>query len=279
MRSRLKTLVAVACVTVAAPVAAQVTLYSGEGFHGPAFTADGTVDNLDNTGFNDRAQSAVVRQGAWQVCEDAYFEGRCVTLRPGDYGSLDRMGMSRKISSIRPLQEGAYNRYRGPYERSYEGGYYRQNYNETEQNAQAYQNGQIYQVPVTSVHAVVGPPEQRCWVERQQVVEDRSGPNIPGAIVGGVIGGVLGHQIGSGRGNDVATAGGAVAGAAIGANVNRGGTQTYDRDVQRCETVPTSSRPDYWDVTYDFRGVRHRVQLSGPPGPTLNVDENGNPVG
>src|SRR5207244_1954967 len=83
-------------------------------------------------------------------------------------------------------------------------------------------------VPVASVRAVVGPPEQRCWVEREQV-QSGGGPNVPGAIVGGVIGGILGHQIGSGRGNDAATAGGAVAGAAIGANVNRGGGEVFDR--------------------------------------------------
>ena len=74
-----------------------------------------------------------------------------------------------------------------------------------------------------SVRAVVGPPEQRCWVERQQVVEDRGNANVGGAIVGALIGGVLGHQIGGGRGRDVATAGGAVAGAAIGSNAGGGG--------------------------------------------------------
>jgi uncharacterized protein YcfJ len=134
----------------------------------------------------------------------------------------------------------------------------------------------VYAVPVTSVRAVVGAPEQRCWVERQQVVAD-TGPNVPGAIVGAVIGGVLGHQVGSGRGNDVATAGGAVAGAAIGANVGRGGTQVYGQDVQRCATVQSNARPAYWDVTYDFRGVRHRVQMTAPPGPTVMVDDSGAP--
>ena len=71
----------------------------------------------------------------------------------------------------------------------------------------------------------MGPPEQRCWVEQQQVTAPK--PNCLGAIIGGVLGGVLGHQVGGGRGNDVATAGGAVAGTAIGANVNRGGTDLY----------------------------------------------------
>ena len=257
MRGMLKTLLGVAGVALAAQAAAQVTLYSDEGFRGRAFNANGTIPNFDGTGFNDRAQSAVVQGGRWEACEDAGFAGRCVVLRPGSYDSLSGMGMSRKISSIRPV---------GDY------GYY-------SNEAPAAYSERLYQVPVRSVHAVVGPPEQRCWVERQQVTEDRSGPNIPGAIVGGVIGGVLGHQIGSGRGNDVATAGGAVAGAAIGANVNRGGTQTYDRDVQRCENVPTSAQPDYWDVSYEFRGVQHRVQMAAPPGPMLTVNGNGEPRG
>jgi len=131
-----------------------------------------------------------------------------------------------------------------------------------------------YQVPVTSVRAVMGAPEQRCWVERQQVVD--TSPNVPGAIVGAVIGGVLGHQVGGGRGRDVATAGGAVAGAAIGANVN-GGKQAYGQDVQRCTTVQSSGPPDYWDVTYNFRGIQHRVQLGAPPAQTITVDETGAP--
>jgi uncharacterized protein YcfJ len=133
----------------------------------------------------------------------------------------------------------------------------------------------LYEVPVTSVRAVMGPPEQRCWVERQQVVAPPEQANVPGAIVGAVIGGVLGHQVGSGRGRDVATAGGAVAGAAIGANVGRG--QVYGQDVQRCTTVAPSGPPAYWDVTYTFRGVGHRVQLGAPPGPTILVDDSGAP--
>lgn len=134
----------------------------------------------------------------------------------------------------------------------------------------------LYTVPVASVHAVVGPPEQRCWVERQQVV-DRGDVNVPGAIAGAVIGGLLGHQIGGGRGRDVATAGGVVAGAAIGANVGRDGGEVYSRDVQRCRTVHRDARPEYWDVTYRFRGQLHRAQFGAPPGRTIVVDADGVP--
>jgi uncharacterized protein YcfJ len=138
----------------------------------------------------------------------------------------------------------------------------------------------LYVAPVTSVRAVIGAPEQRCWVERQQVVEERSdGANVPGAIVGAVIGGVLGHQVGGGRGRDVATAGGAVAGAAIGANVGRGGTTVYSQDIERCVNVERQARPEYWDVTYTFRGIVHRVQMSAPPGRTITVNIDGEPRG
>ena len=89
---------------IAGLASAQVTLYDREGLHGRSFTADRAIDNFDNLGFNDRAASAVVQRGVWQACEDAYFRGRCVTLRPGEYASLDSVGMGNKISSIRPLR-------------------------------------------------------------------------------------------------------------------------------------------------------------------------------
>jgi uncharacterized protein YcfJ len=137
----------------------------------------------------------------------------------------------------------------------------------------------LFVVPVSSVRAVVGAPDQRCWVERRQVVEARNDVNVPGAIVGAVIGGVLGHQVGGGRGRDVATAGGAVAGAAIGANVGRGEAQTYSQDVERCAHADRPAHAEYWDVTYRFRGALHRAQFRTPPGRTITVDANGEPRG
>ncbi len=266
MRTTLRIVLVLAGIVLAAQAAAQITFYEGEGFRGRVFATSHVVDNFARIGFNDRASSVIVERGRWEVCENAHFKGRCVVLRPGSYGSLAAMGMSDRISSVRALPPQAHYQYEAPpppvpapvYE-------YRQRPNE-----------RLYVVNVTTVRAVVGPPEQRCWVERQQVVEPSS-PNVPGAIVGAVIGGVLGHQIGGGRGQDVATAGGAVAGAAIGANAGRG-SQVYTQDVQRCATVP-SSRPAYWDVTYYFRGQEHHIQMSAPPGPTITVNGRGEPRG
>jgi len=238
---------------VAQGALAQIVFYEHEGLRGRVFSADRRIDNFEDYGFNDRASSAIVESGEWEVCDDAYFRGRCVTLRPGQYTSLSAFGMNDRISSVRPL--------RGQPQYSYA---YYPHYGE-----------QLYQADVVAVRAVVGPPEQRCWVEQQQVVRENQ-PNIGGAIIGGVLGGVLGHQIGSGRGNDVATAVGAVGGAAVGANVNRG-DQVYTQNVQRCAAVPGSARPSYWDVTYLFRGQTHRAQLGFAPGATITVNEVGEP--
>jgi uncharacterized protein YcfJ len=268
MQTTLKALFAVAAVGFATQAAAKITFYEGEGFRGRAFTADKQVWNFEKLGFNDRASSAVVDRGRWEVCEDARFEGKCVVLRPGSYDSLSRMGLNNRISSVRPVTRTAgYENHPAPEPLAAPTYDYRRRAGE-----------RLYEAPVTSVRAVVGPPERRCWVERQQVVEDRGGANVPGAIAGAVIGGVLGHQVGGGRGQDIATAGGAVAGAAVGANVGRGGGGVYDRDVQRCENV-SGGRPEYWDVTYNFKGIQHRAQMSAPPGRTVTVNGNGEPRG
>jgi uncharacterized protein YcfJ len=261
MHTILKSLLAMTGLALAMQAGAQVTLYSGEGFHGRQLDIDRPMWDLDRTDFNDRASSIVVQGGEWQACEDSHFHGRCVILRPGEYPSLDRMGMNDRISSIRPVGGSRPAEYQAP---------------EPPPPPQAYQqqpSDAVYQAPVTSVRAVVGPPEQRCWVERERV---EGGANVPGAIIGGIVGGVLGHQIGSGRGRDVATGVGAVGGAAVGANVGRG---SYSQDVQHCENVSQNMRPDYWDVTYEFRGQEHRAQLGSPPGRTITVNEYGEPRG
>jgi len=94
-----------------------------------------------------------------------------------------------------------------------------------------------------------------------------------------VIGGILGHQIGGGTGRDIATVGGAVAGGALGANIgrDRDGRPVTTQNVQRCENVAGDPRPEYWDVSYEFRGRDYRVQMTSPPGSTISVNRQGEP--
>ena len=250
------------------PSVAQITFYEREDFDGRSFTTRDQIDNFERNGFNDRASSVVVVGESREVCEDARFGGRCVVLRPGRYPSLAAMGLNDRISSVRAVRATTRlddNRYiPAPV------GLY---------NYQRRDNERLYEARVVSVRAVVGTPEQRCWVEREQVIQDQNNANVPAAIAGAIIGGILGHQVGGGRGNDVATAGGAIAGAAVGANIGRdsGGQQVYSQNVQRCTSVPSQVRPDYWDVIYNFRGEEHRVQMTTPPGATVTVNEQGEP--
>jgi uncharacterized protein YcfJ len=268
LNATLRSALAVAGVAIAAQATAQVTFYEREGFEGRSFTTEKQIGNFERYGFNDRASSVVVVRDRWEVCEDARFSGRCIVLRPGRYPSLAAMGLNDRVSSVRTVRRDARiedNRYAPAPVAVYDN--HRRN------------SERLYEANVTSVRAVVGPPEQRCWVEREQVVQDRSSANVPAAIAGAVIGGVLGHQVGGGRGKDIATAGGAVAGAALGANIGRegGGQQVYTQDVQRCASAPSQSRPDYWDVTYNFRGQDHRMQMTAAPGPTVTVNGQGEP--
>ena len=268
MNSKLKTALAVSAALMATQAFAGITFYEREGFRGRAFTTEKQVRNFERFGFSDRASSVIVDRGRWEVCEDVQFGGHCVVLRRGNYDSLRAMGLNNRVSSVRPAQPRSH-AVEAPAPTPVPVYEYRQRPNE-----------RTYEANVTAVRAVVGPPERRCWVEKQEVVQQprSSEPNIGGAIVGGILGGVLGHQVGGGRGKDVATAGGAVAGAAIGANVGResGPAVVSTRDVQRCERG-ASGPPQYYDVTYEFRGMEHHAQMSAPPGPTIVVNASGVP--
>jgi len=264
MNKSFKPLLGIAAVTLAAHASAQVTFYEGEHFRGRTFAANGEVRNFAQTGFNDRASSVVVDRGRWEVCEDAFFKGRCVVLRRGSYDSLGGMGMENRISSVRRVDDSRHYDNEVPYSLAHPNYEHRRIPNE-----------RLREVPVTSARAVMGPPEQRCWVERSQVGE-RKELNVPGAVIGGVLGGILGHQIGSGTGKTVATIGGAVGGGALGANVDRIRDPQSGKEVRRCENV-ASQTPQYWDVTYNYQGVQHHVQMTTPPGAMIAVNPQGEP--
>lgn len=252
-----------------APVVSYVTFFEHDAFEGQSFTADRRIGSFGRYGFNNRASSVVVVGERWEVCDEPQFGGRCLILRPGNYGSLRSMGMNDRLSSARPVNR----------ETRFDDDRYAPTPTHIGPDYRRRQDERLYEVNVSSVRAVVGSPEQRCWIEREQVVQDSGNANVPGAIVGAIIGGILGHQIGGGTGKDVATVGGAVAGAAIGANAGRdsGDDHASFHEVRRCEQWSGQARTQYWDVTYYFRGVEHRVQMTSPPGRTITVNERGEP--
>lgn len=264
MDATLRNALAVAVLAAATNAAAQITFYEQENFQGRSFTTQKQVGNFERHGFNDRASSAIVLRDRWEVCVDARFSGGCVVLRPGRYPSLAAMGINNRVSSVRTVNRTARvedNRYAPPPLPVYD--------------SRRRNNERVHEAEVTSARAVFGQSRERCWVEREQVGGDA---NVGGAVLGAILGGVLGHQVGGGRGKDAATAGGAIAGAAIGANVGRDDNSLQTQNVRRCASAP-SQRPDYWDVTYIFRGQEHRMQMASRPGRTVTVNGRGEPRG
>ena len=83
----------------------RAVLYEYSGFGGRTFVIEGdVVNNLDRTGFNDRASSIRIEGGYWMFCTDMNFQGTCRTFGPGEYASLP-WDVDRKISSGRRIAE------------------------------------------------------------------------------------------------------------------------------------------------------------------------------
>jgi uncharacterized protein YcfJ len=261
----IKAAFAVSALVLASQAMAQVVLYEREGFRGRSVAVNGELRNVERRALGDKAASAVVERGRWEVCEQPRFQGRCAVLRRGNYPDLGAAGLQWDIASIRPAREGR--RYdlepQASVGQDYE---YRRRASE-----------RTTEVPIRQVRAIMGAANQRCWVERQAVAVPNQNSNVGGAVAGALIGGILGHQVGGGTGRDAATVAGVVGGAAIGNNVGRNNQGGYaTQDVQRCENV--QGAPAYYEVTYDYRGTPHSVQMSAPPaGNTIIVNERGEP--
>ena len=87
--------------------AGEIALFDGENFQGANVVFRDAVPDLEPTGFNDRAASISVRDGTWEVCFDANFQGACMRLAPGDYSRLDPP-FNDSISSLRQVDGAEY---------------------------------------------------------------------------------------------------------------------------------------------------------------------------
>jgi len=90
------------CALLAAGTAmAEVTFFEGTNFSGRRLALDRATSNFETSGFNDRAESAIIVGGRWEVCQDWNFGGDCSILEPGRYPTLG--AWSNRISSARPV--------------------------------------------------------------------------------------------------------------------------------------------------------------------------------
>jgi hypothetical protein len=103
MNVLLKPCLAATALAVSLSSAAQVTLYGQENLRGRAITLDESVADLVGSRLDDRASSIFVRDGNWQLCSEPHFRGTCITVGPGEYGSLRAAGLNNRVSSVREL--------------------------------------------------------------------------------------------------------------------------------------------------------------------------------
>jgi hypothetical protein len=82
-----------------------IILYEHVFFKGRDQALYDDVRNLREFRFNDGASSIRVISGVWEVCGDADFQGRCVTVR-GNEPDLTQMQFNDQISSVRLLSGG-----------------------------------------------------------------------------------------------------------------------------------------------------------------------------
>ena len=283
LNDRISSVRRVAGTPAPVPMVPSATFYEQEGFRGRSYAAHESNGNFDRAGLSVRAASIDVQVGRWDVCEDPRFGGKCVSLQPGRYPSIASLGLSDRVASARAF--GADGKIVIGADGN--GGEWGRGNGMGESNGRPPQgvfdprrrdNEPLYEAQVKSVRQIVATSDQqRCYVNQDPVPASRDA-NVGAAIAGALLGGILGHQVGGGSGKDIATIGGVIAGAAIGSRV--GGRMADGRAedaAQRCTTTQAQGQPAYWDVTYDFRGIEHRVQMTTPPQQTIRVNAEGEP--
>jgi hypothetical protein len=81
--------------------AADLTLYANDDYQGRALGVVIDERHLGVLNFDKRASSLVVEKGTWVLCSDEDYGGRCLTLGPGRYASLQALGLDDEVSSVR----------------------------------------------------------------------------------------------------------------------------------------------------------------------------------
>lgn len=100
-------IVGAAAIFATVCASADITLYKDDNYRGDSrHFESGSASNLQHERFNDAASSVTIGGGSsWELCEDANFAGRCLTLGPGRYPSLHSQGFNDRISSLRQVSD------------------------------------------------------------------------------------------------------------------------------------------------------------------------------
>ena len=91
----------------AGATAADLTLYADGDFQGRPLSVVIDERQLGVRNFDDRTSSVVVENGAWVLCSREDYGGKCVTLEPGRYASLQALGLDDDVTSVRRREPAA----------------------------------------------------------------------------------------------------------------------------------------------------------------------------
>lgn len=80
-------------------VGVRIILFTGANFTGNSMTIDRALPSLGV--FTNRARSARIVGGRWDLCDAPRYGGRCATVT-GDVRDLSRLRLDRRIESVRP---------------------------------------------------------------------------------------------------------------------------------------------------------------------------------
>jgi len=87
-----------------ARVDGSLVLYSEDQYQGSAAPFEGEQSNLSDAGWNNQAESLSIREGdIWEVCGETEFRD-CKRI-DSNVPDLGKLGLNKKISSIRPIQQ------------------------------------------------------------------------------------------------------------------------------------------------------------------------------
>lgn len=91
---------------VAPTVAGDIVLYAANDYGGASQLADESQVDLRSESLPGKATSTVIAGGTWELCDDTFYRGQCVTLGPGKYPSLAELGLTRGVASVRRASDG-----------------------------------------------------------------------------------------------------------------------------------------------------------------------------
>jgi len=92
----------------------QLVLYAAKNYQGASHGLDRSQPDVRADALQGAATSMVIASGQWELCDNTYFRGQCVTLGPGKYPSLEAVGLMHGVSSARRSAEEPHRKERAP---------------------------------------------------------------------------------------------------------------------------------------------------------------------